>query len=196
MNKGFVFIETIITVVILCASLIYLYSSYSSIINSEETRIYYDDPAYVYKANYLRDYLINNSNIEKIKNDSEIFEKYWANNIGPNYENLFLSEEAKADFGRMWNNFHVRNMLLITSNLISECDGNLSGEIEGICEETYDSYIINYHLRNYIRSLNETDHDYYIVIEFSETLNDNGDIVGCNMGADIRCHSYYVSLGI
>ena len=196
MNRGFVFIETIVTVVILCASLIYLYSSYSSIINNEETRIYYDDPAYVYKASYLRDYLINNSNIETIKNDSQTFADFFAHNIGPIYEGLFLGSTSDPDFYRMWNNFHVRNMVLIPSDLITECDGNLSGEIEGKCEETYENYITSYHLRNYIRSLNDTGHDYYLVVEFSETLDDNGNIIGCNMGADIRCHSYYVSLGI
>ena len=44
-NRGFIIIETIITVVVLSTSLLYLYSSYSSIINREETRLYYDDVA-------------------------------------------------------------------------------------------------------------------------------------------------------
>ncbi len=40
MKKGFVFIETIVTVVILCGALIYLHSSYNNIINNEEERVY------------------------------------------------------------------------------------------------------------------------------------------------------------
>ena len=53
-KKGFVLIETIVTVVVLTTSLLYLYNSYSSIIANENTRLYYDDVAYIYKANYIR----------------------------------------------------------------------------------------------------------------------------------------------
>ena len=67
-KRGFVFVETIITVVVLTTSLLYLYNSYSSIINSEEERLYYDNPAYIYKTNYIRDFLESNSNIDSIKN--------------------------------------------------------------------------------------------------------------------------------
>ena len=47
-KKGFAFIETIITIVILSSALLYLYSSYSAIISEEETRLHYDDVAYIY----------------------------------------------------------------------------------------------------------------------------------------------------
>ena len=39
-NKGFVIIETIVTVVILTTSLLYLYNSYSTIINREDPKQY------------------------------------------------------------------------------------------------------------------------------------------------------------
>ena len=38
-KNGFAFIETIVTIVILSAALIYLYSSYSAIITEEERRV-------------------------------------------------------------------------------------------------------------------------------------------------------------
>ena len=66
-KKGFAFIETIITVVLLSTSLLYLYNSYSSIISGEETRLYYDDPAYIYKTNYVRKFLEENTDIENVK---------------------------------------------------------------------------------------------------------------------------------
>ena len=51
-------------------------------------------------------------------------------------------------------------------------------------------------------SLNDTSYDYFLVVEFSEKINDNnsndniGKITSCTEGTDIRCHSYYVSLAI
>ena len=195
MKKGFVFIETIITVVVLCASLIYLYSSYSSMINNEEARVYYDDVAHLYKAGYLRDYLLNNSEIETVKsialNDS------YVEFIGSLYSGLILDDEQRTDFQYICNSFNVKQMLLISSDLISECDGH---ESSGICYDSYDK--LSYNLRNYVKSLNDTSYDYFLVVEFSEKINDNnsndniGKITSCTEGTDIRCHSYYVSLAI
>ena len=55
-KKGFVIIETIVTVVVLTTSLLYLYNSYSTIINREEARLNYDDLSYVYRTNYIRNF--------------------------------------------------------------------------------------------------------------------------------------------
>ena len=54
-NKGFVFIETIITAVILLTALLLLYKSYSDIISKEKRRLYYDDVVYIYKTIAIRD---------------------------------------------------------------------------------------------------------------------------------------------
>lgn len=195
MKNGFVFIETIITVVILCASLIYLYSSYNSMINNEETRVYYDDVAYIYRTSYFRDYLLNNSNIEIVK--SIALANSYATNIGPMYSGLFDDEESRADFENLWTNFNVYQMLLVSSDLISECDGR---ESSGICYDAYNN--MSYNLRNYVISLNDTSQDYYLIVEYSEKINDDitnsnvGKITSCTQGTDIRCHSYYASLAI
>ncbi len=55
MNKknGFVFVETMITVVILATALLTLYSLFNNIMIREKRKAYYDDPLYVYRANYL-----------------------------------------------------------------------------------------------------------------------------------------------
>ena len=52
-KKGFVFIETMITIVILAAALLTMYTLFTSLLVNEKDRAYYDDPMYVYKANYL-----------------------------------------------------------------------------------------------------------------------------------------------
>ena len=46
-KNGFASIETIITIVILASSLLYLYNSYSVILSEEEIRLTYDDAAYI-----------------------------------------------------------------------------------------------------------------------------------------------------
>jgi len=56
-NKGFVFIETIITVVVLTSTLVALYAAYSNVIITEKSRLYHDDIAYVYKTEHIRDIL-------------------------------------------------------------------------------------------------------------------------------------------
>lgn len=52
-KNGFVFVETMITVVILSTALLVLYSLFSNVLLKEKRRAYYDDPLYLYRANYL-----------------------------------------------------------------------------------------------------------------------------------------------
>ena len=189
MKKGFVFIETIITVVILSTSLIYLYGSYSSIINNEEARAYYDDPAYIYKTSYIRDFLLDNSDIELVK--STAYDDFYSVNISPNYSGLFDANN-KDDFAYIWSYFNVYQMLIISKDLI-ECDGTANDT--KICKDTYDN--LSYNMRNYIKSLNDVSKDYYLIVEYSEKIDDaNGKIKSCILGTDTYCHSYYASLGI
>ena len=70
-NKGFIFIETIITIVVLTTTLVLLYSSYSRVITTEKKRLYYDDIAYVYKTVAIGDILTNTINVEKFNNAIE-----------------------------------------------------------------------------------------------------------------------------
>ena len=52
-------------------------------------------------------------------------------------------------------------------------------------------------MRNYIRSLNDTSQDYFLIVEYSEKIDDQtGKIRSCVLGRDTYCHSYYASLGI
>ena len=55
-NKGFVFIETIITIVILTAALLYIYSNFTNILIKEKTRVHYDDVAYIYRTHFIKEY--------------------------------------------------------------------------------------------------------------------------------------------
>ncbi len=54
-NKGFVFVETIVTITILLVALMVVYVSYSNFIVGEKRRLYYDDMSYVSKTMTVRD---------------------------------------------------------------------------------------------------------------------------------------------
>ncbi len=66
-KKGFVFIETILTIVVLTTTLVILYGSYSKSVQSEKRRLYYDDISYVYKTMVIRDAFTKSVNSSKFK---------------------------------------------------------------------------------------------------------------------------------
>lgn len=192
-NKGFVFIETIVTVLVLSTSLLYLYNSYNNIIDKEETRVYYDDVAYIYKTNYIKRFLEENANIEYVK--SEAFKKSYVTSIGNAFDNFFneaqLAENMNNTLENILNNFRVNQMFLVKRNYIDECDGSETSD------ECYFNATDNaYNLTNYIKSINDTKHDYYLVVEYSEKVDDTGKITKCTPRVDTNCRNYFVSLGL
>ena len=192
-NKGFVFIETIVTVLVLSTSLLYLYNSYNNIIDKEETRVYYDDVAYIYKTNYIKRFLEENANIEYVK--SEAFKKSYVTSIGNAFDNFFneaqLAENMNNSLENILNNFRVNQMFLVKRNYIDECDGSEASD------ECYFNATDNaYNLTNYIKSINDTKHDYYLVVEYSEKVDDTGKITKCTPRVDTNCRNYFVSLGL
>lgn len=192
-NKGFVFIETIVTVLVLSTSLLYLYNSYNNIIDKEETRVYYDDVAYIYKTNYIKRFLEENANIEYVK--SEAFKKSYVTSIGNAFDNFFneaqLEENMNNSLENILNNFRVNQMFLVKRNYIDECDGS---ETSGKCY--FNATDNAYNLTNYIKSINDTKHDYYLVVEYSEKVDSDGKITKCTPRVDTNCRNYFVSLGL
>lgn len=192
-NKGFVFIETIVTVLVLSTSLLYLYNSYNNIIDKEETRVYYDDVAYIYKTNYIKRFLEENANIEYVKN--EAFKESYVTSIGNAFDNFFneaqLAENMNNTLENILNNFRVNQMFLVKRNYIDECDGS---ETSGKCY--FNATDNAYNLTNYIKSINDTKHDYYLVVEYSEKVDSDGKITKCTPRVDTNCRNYFVSLGL
>lgn len=186
-KNGFVFIETIIVVVFLSASLLMLYNSFTSSILKEKDRLYYDDTAYIYRTNFIRKYLENNSNIEYVKNYS--FTNSYIITIGTGFDTLFNTKEEKDGLTVIVNNFHVHQMILLKSDYILNCPGS-----DIICENSKSN--ISYNMSSYIKTLNQTDYEYYLVIEYAEKLDNNKKFVQCTPGVDIYCNTFYASLGI
>ena len=189
MKKGFVFIETVITVVVLAASLLYLYSSYNDIIVKEERRLYYDDVAHIYKANYVRNFLEEYSNIEEIKNYA--FNRSYVINIGPDFDSMFtdinVTNNMRATFNTLFSGFNMNQIILVSSDLLKNCRDSEDSKC--------DTSNLSYSLNSYINTLNSTNYDTYLVIEFSE-INTDGKITRCTPGDNTYCDTYYVSLEI
>lgn len=193
-KNGFAFIETIIIVVVLSTSLLYLYNSYSSIISGEETRLYYDDAAYIYKTNYIRRFLEENTDIESIKKYA--FNNLYTVTVGTGFTSMFTDKQIEdgmiTSLENLGNNFNVNQMIMIKSNLIDEC--NWTNSDSATCKSSIDN--LSYNLKNYLKTLNDTSYDYYLVVEYSEKNDADGQIIKCTPGIDTSCISYYASLGI
>lgn len=193
MNKsGFAFIEIIITVVVLCTSLLLIYSTYSAILSDENTRLYYDDPAFIYKTNYVKKYLEEYSEIETLKETS--FTNNYILGLGTGLETIFNSEdseEKKQNLELIINGFRINQMFLVKSELFDEC---LQDTEE--CKKSISN--LNYDMQKYINTLSDTSYDYYLVIEYAikENNDENSVSTSCTIGIDKRCKIYYTSLGI
>ena len=64
-NKGFVLVETIVVILVLCVLLIMLYGGYMNVISAVQRKSYYDNTEYIYKTNSIISYrikLINSIN--------------------------------------------------------------------------------------------------------------------------------------
>lgn len=56
-KNGFVFVETIIVVVVLTVGMILIYSSFSSILNNSKRRTTFDDISYIYRTYYIQEFI-------------------------------------------------------------------------------------------------------------------------------------------
>lgn len=202
-KSGFAFIETIITIVILSSSLLYLYHTYSAILIEEEKRLRYDDPAFIYKSNYIRKLLLDNNNAT-INNIFELLSKNDDKNntngnnntnsrnqyitIGYETDNLFKDEEFKDKFKKITETFSVSRMIIIKGSLSNDDISDLG---------------IN--LKQYLGTLDIKSDEYYLVIEYgvrssryykNKKNTDNNNETFCYPFADRDCDAYYVSLKV
>lgn len=189
-KNGFAFIETIVTIVILSAALLYLYSSYSAIITEEERRVYYDDTAFIYYTNYVRKFLEEYADLNTIKNNA--FNETYITTIGAEYEGLFKSDKnMKESLEKIVQSFKINQIILVDSKMFDECFSNT----EDKCDRSLEN--LGYNLKTYINTINDTSYEYYLVVEYASSIDeDTKKLDKCTPGIDKRCNSYYASLGI
>lgn len=160
-KKGFTIIETIVVAVMLTTSLLMIYSSYSSSIINERIRLYYDDVAYIYKANNIKEYLLRTA-------DLDVFVKYELEptddnehgrmlvDISVGNPNLFQDDSFSDGLTMIEDNYNLVEFILLKPdyNIISKCSMS-SNDFSDEKSRAYCSQFLGLSsgLRNYIKSL-------------------------------------------
>lgn len=160
-KKGFVFVETLIVVAVLTASLLMLYSTYSALIRKEKTRITYNDSAYLYRTYYLEKFF-RNFRLDNVKNslneDNTLLTTFWCPTISINGDgNLGLCETLVSEL-------HIRNMYLTYNDLsvLQNCKDQ-----SGVCENLLR---VNDKAAAYLKTIGgKGTSGYRMIIEFAET---------------------------
>ena len=172
-KNGFVFVETMIVIVTVLASLLMIYSAYVSLIRAERKRVRYDDPAFIYKTYAVGKFLLSfyddsgksivGNKIKEILDGS----KYNYVNISVNDADIFSAgygngnESRKEFFSKMYNQLHIQNIFLTSKSGIETIKNNIN---VGIIPNNFKKYI----------SSMDTSNDafqYYIVVEYAEKRN-------------------------
>lgn len=185
-KNGFVFVETIIAVVILTSSLLLLYSTFSKILQSEKTRVYYDDVNYIYRTWYVKE-RINSLNIMAALRDiTSNTDKYFVT-VGIEYDNIFTGyEREKTYISNLLEDYEVSQIIILKENKIDnlkkctlECSLDSNCNDYENCNGLYTNLsdkMINYLKTIYI----DVSCTYVMVIEYNTCSSDN-----------TNCKSYY-----
>ena len=109
-KKGFVFVEMIITTVILIISLLLLYQTYNRAINGEKQRLYFDDISYVYKAELLRDVIVDSVDYNNFYKEVNNNKNGYVYLFGP--ESKIWQEDKKTsgenNLSLLWNAYNIK----------------------------------------------------------------------------------------
>lgn len=170
-NKmGFVLIETIVTITVLAASLLYVYSSFNSILIKEKARIHYDDVAYLYRTYYIKEFFetYELNYVLSLLNDENP-----AIIIGCDYEGMFNEDEnAKNQCNYLVQGLNVSKIVIALNDFdyVKNCDDRSNKCL----------YLNNFSAeqRSYLQSLGKMNerHEYILVIEFLEE-DDSSNLV-------------------
>ena len=160
-NKGFIYIETIITAVILLTALVLLYASYSNAIATERRRLYYDDVAYIYETLTIRDIFKKSVNIDKFNNSvlksedcSNTSNKckyiYFFNIYSP----IYNTNDDMIEAREFYNFYQLAYIKLSDIKNIKDCinSGKTTDDICGNTNRFIHSYAYTY-LSDYLKSI-------------------------------------------
>lgn len=186
-KKGFVFVETLIVVAVLTASLLMLYSTYSALIRKEKTRIQYNDSAYLYRTYYLEKFF-RNFRLDMVSRslNKEDTTKPLALLTGFGCTNsVFVNDEKnKGLCESLVEELHINNMYLTYNDLsaLQNCKNN-----SGVCETLLQ---VNDKAAAYLKTLGgEGTNGYRVIIEYAE--NKAGE--RC---VEENCIYYYTTLSL
>ena len=177
-KKGFVFVETIVAIVVLTSSLLLLYSSFANVLQSEKTRIDYDDVTYIYRTHYLKERLseVNiDLPIQELANDND---KYFVT-VGMEYPNLFINHENYKNFiSKLITDFEVSQIIILKENKIDnlkDCTLECSLDKDCLEYENCNGLYMNLsdNMLNYLKTLYiDISCNYILVVEYNTCQKD------------------------
>lgn len=143
-NKGFIFIETVIVLVVLSASLIGLYSSFSSVVNNIEKRKQYDNINDIYKVKIVKD----------------LFESIPSNTY-TTIDNSNCNNYMNADCKEVFSELSISEVLVTGNNIqtIIDLDINIPNTMKEYLET------INKNEKSLIVRFNRSGENYYSSLE-------------------------------
>lgn len=180
-RKGFAFLETIVAVIILTTSLILLYTSFSRLLQTEKSRVYYDDISFTYRSMFIKrsfdqvNFLAVIKDLLGQKSDDFVL-------FGIDYQDLFIGEEETESgvihkavqdrdyLSKMLDDYEVKNMLVIKTDrleALKKCDPDSAKKNDDPqCNKLYTS--VSSSMIDYISSINvEISCFYILVIEYN-----------------------------
>ena len=200
-SKGFVFVETIIVIVVLTFGMIMVYSSFSSILNNDKRRATYNDISYIYRTYYIQDFITslnledfiqksllkNNRKMTEFSCDADELYKIDRNEYGT-VINKPISEEVKQSFcNQMLLSFNVSKIYISKYDVseLKKCTTN-SGKTASQCKNTNDSNTRSiydalnaldsntvYYLRTIsVSKSDKQDDDYRLIIIYNDVVID------------------------
>jgi len=185
-KNGFVFIETIIAVVVLASSLVLLYSTFTKILQSEKARVYYDDVNYIYRNWYIKE-RINNLNIMAVLREFASNNNSFFVTVGIEYQDLFENYENELQYiSKLLNDFEVNQMIIIPENKLDnlkscslECYLDQSCDNVDVCNNLYTN--LSEEMINYLKTIYvDVSCTYILVNEYITCGKDN-----------TNCQKYY-----
>lgn len=180
-NKGFTILETLIVVVMMTTSLLAVYSGYTTSINNEKKRIYYDDIVDIYKVDYMKNYLLEYSKFENyienhFKDNDEIYMT-----LGTNYDidvnsYLFSTGETQTRYFDLIEYYEIERLIIFKTDfkILSTCTNEVitssyvtGGSYDTICRTMS---FLGINMIDYLRSLGSNvsfkEDDYILIGSF------------------------------
>ena len=185
-KNGFMFIETIIAIVILTSALLLLYSSFTKILQTEKSLVYYDDVNYIYRSWHIKNALNGLNIMSALKGITTSEDKYFVT-VGIDYENLFDGYENERQLvSNLMIDYDVNQIIILKENKIDdlkkctiECSLDSTCRDYENCNDLYTT--LSDEMVDYLKSIYiDVSSTYVMVIEY----------ITCNKD-DTNCKNYY-----
>lgn len=200
LKTGFIFVETIIVIIVLTTSLLMIYSIFIKLLNNEKRHAMYNDTTYLYRTYYIEDFLVSLNMDQYIKkyiidNNREIIEFNCNDislyNVTDEFGNMNEEELSKRAFCEQIINtgtMNIKHIYVTRYNIASLKDCILnSSSCSNANIEALKNLSVN--MTNYIKSLSGTSsNSYRLIIEYEEIYYDNTNTKNLTNG---KCPSGY-----